>query len=80
MEVSSVRRDPCIIRDEDEISLEYYYIPEHYHNYLSALLIPHGIIVDRVEKLAYDISRDYDGQTIHLLCVLKGICMVILIQ
>lgn len=30
------------------------------------------MIVDRVEKLAADITKDYDGVTIHLLCVLKG--------
>ena len=34
--------------------------------------MPRGSIVDRVEKLAYDISKDYEGETIHLLCVLKG--------
>ena len=34
--------------------------------------MPHGSIVDRVEKLAYDINQDYKGETIHLLCVLKG--------
>ena len=32
----------------------------------------HGSIVDRVEKLAYDINQDYKGETIHMLCVLKG--------
>lgn len=67
------RHEPYYIHDNDEIALEYYYIPQHYQDSLSALLIPHGTIVDRVEKLAYDISQDYDGQTIHLLCVLKGI-------
>ena len=36
------------------------------------MLISHGTIVDRVEKLAYDITQDYKGQTLHLLCVLKG--------
>ena len=35
-------------------------------------MIPHGQIVDRVEKLAWDIMSDYSGQTVHLLCVLKG--------
>jgi hypoxanthine phosphoribosyltransferase len=35
-------------------------------------MIPHGQIVDRVEKLAYDISQDYAGETIHLMVVLKG--------
>ena len=39
---------------------------------LDSLLVPHGSIVDRVEKLAYDINQDYKGETIHMLCVLKG--------
>lgn len=28
--------------------------------------------MDRVEKLAHDIRQAYDGQTVHLLCILKG--------
>jgi hypoxanthine phosphoribosyltransferase len=32
----------------------------------------HGMIVDRVEKLAFDITQDYKNETLHLLCVLKG--------
>ena len=31
-----------------------------------------GAIVDRIEKLAYDMMQDYHGETIHLMCVLKG--------
>lgn len=68
----SDRRPPLIIEDNLEIDLNHYYIPFHYNDTLKHLLIPHGNIVDRVEKLAYDIMSDYQGQTIHLLCVLKG--------
>ncbi len=67
-----VRRDPRFIGDDHSIELQHFYVPEHYQDTLDCLLITYGEIVDRTEKLAYDISLDYTGQTIHLLCVLKG--------
>lgn len=36
------------------------------------MLLPHGLIVDRIEKLAADIRADLPGVTPHLLVVLKG--------
>lgn len=36
------------------------------------MLLPHGVIVDRIEKLAADIRADLPGVTPHLLVVLKG--------
>jgi hypoxanthine phosphoribosyltransferase len=66
------RRQPYFIDDNFEVKSEHFYIPAHYQDTLQCLLIPHGTIVDRVEKLAFDINQDYHGQTIHLLCVLKG--------
>eukprot|EP01033_Poteriospumella_lacustris_P016907 gene16907-12100_t len=66
------RREPYHVEDDVSIPLEHFYIPEHYRDTLSHVLMPHGAIMDRVEKLAYDISKDYKGHTIHMLCVLKG--------
>lgn len=66
------RRQPLFMEDQTFIGLDYYYVPLHYQNTLQSILIPHGNIVDRVEKLAYDIHQDYVGETIHILCVLKG--------
>lgn len=66
------RRKPYFISDEVSLELNHFYVPAHYNDTLDCLLIPHGMILDRVEKLAYDITQDYHGQTIHLLCVLKG--------
>lgn len=40
--------------------------------YVESVLLPHGLIVDRVEKLAQDIRNDYPASTPHLLVVLKG--------
>jgi hypoxanthine phosphoribosyltransferase len=66
------RRSPLYIEDDLKVKLEHFYIPAHYQDTLECLLVPHGMIVDRIEKLASDIIQDYHGQTIHLLCVLKG--------
>lgn len=67
-----MRREPYFLEDDLSIATNHFYIPEHYQDTLDSLLVPHGMIVDRVEKLAYDITTDYEGHTIHLLCVLKG--------
>lgn len=40
--------------------------------YLDHVLLPHGMIVDRIEKLAADIRADLPDVTPHLLVVLKG--------
>ena len=70
------RREPYYVADKHSMSLEHFYIPAHYQDTLGGLLIPFGAISDRVEKLAYDITQDYNGQTIHLICVLKGNCIL----
>eukprot|EP01039_Chlorochromonas_danica_P005917 gene5917-6515_t len=66
------RREPYFVADDAGRSLDHYYIPAHYQETLKEMLVPHGMIVDRVEKLAYDIAQDYQGHTIHFLVVLKG--------
>ena len=50
-------------------------IPKHYEDYVDRVLIPVGMIQDRIEKLAADIFNDMMGQDdIHIsaVCVLKG--------
>ena len=36
------------------------------------ILIPEERIAERVKELGNQISRDYQGKTLHLVCVLKG--------
>jgi len=74
------RRDPLFIKDNESIELSHFYIPAHYKSSLDSLLVTHGMIVDRVEKLAYDIVRDYSGNTIHILCVLKGQSLILIFE
>ncbi|KAM9230181.1 LOW QUALITY PROTEIN: phosphoribosyltransferase domain-containing protein 1 [Dugong dugon] len=45
--------------------------PQHYYEDLEYALIPHGIIVDRIEWLAKDIMKDIGCCDIMVLCVLK---------
>lgn len=46
--------------------------PLLFQAYLKSVLLPHGLVLDRVEKLAADIREDYPTSTPHLLVVLKG--------
>ncbi len=39
---------------------------------MDGIILSNGLLEDRSEKLAYDISQDYAGEPVHLLCVLKG--------
>ena len=36
------------------------------------VLIKEDEIVARVKELAEQINRDYEGKTLHLICILKG--------
>uniref|UniRef100_A0A3Q3X514 Phosphoribosyltransferase domain-containing protein n=1 Tax=Mola mola TaxID=94237 RepID=A0A3Q3X514_MOLML len=47
-------------------------VPRHYENDLEKVIIPHGLIMDRTERLARDIIQDMGGHHIVALCVLKG--------
>ncbi|XP_048868059.1 hypoxanthine-guanine phosphoribosyltransferase-like [Brienomyrus brachyistius] len=53
--------------------LELFSYPEHYSpEDLECVYIPHGIIMDRIERLACAIMDDLGDHDIVLLCVLKG--------
>lgn len=72
LNMNGLRREPVVIEDKDITSIDHYYIPAHYGGCLESLLVTQGAIRDRVEKLAADIIADYQGETVHMLCVLKG--------
>ncbi|PVU96237.1 hypothetical protein BB559_002465 [Furculomyces boomerangus] len=59
--------------NEDSFSykIEHFNIPEHYLEDVSKILIPHGLILDRVEKLARTIVSQYTDRLV-VCCVLKG--------
>eukprot|EP00079_Xenopus_tropicalis_P036230 XP_017950001.1 PREDICTED: phosphoribosyltransferase domain-containing protein 1 isoform X2 [Xenopus tropicalis] len=52
--------------------LDVFSLPNHYCEDLECVFIPHGVIVDRTERIANDIMRDIGDNHITVLCVLKG--------
>ena len=59
-----------------EFDLNHFSVPEHYAPDLKAIMIPHGMIMDRIEKMAVDALKAYQfreaSTRVHMLCVLKG--------
>ena len=55
------------------IPKEHFLIPSHYESEVASVLIPNGLLRDRIERLAADIRKFYSpNDTIHLICLLKG--------
>ncbi|XP_058701860.1 hypoxanthine-guanine phosphoribosyltransferase-like [Poecile atricapillus] len=62
-----------LIRDEESsYNKNLFCIPKHYEEDLERVFIPHGLILDRTERLARDIMQDMGSHPIVALCVLKG--------
>uniref|UniRef100_A0A3Q0R118 Phosphoribosyl transferase domain containing 1a n=1 Tax=Amphilophus citrinellus TaxID=61819 RepID=A0A3Q0R118_AMPCI len=53
-------------------SLDLFTYPEHYHDDIESVYIPHGVIMNRTERLAHYIMNDFQDDNIMVLCVLKG--------
>jgi len=51
--------------------LDHFVIPNHYEKDVSSILIPHGVIMDRVNKLARLIVDESNGPLV-VCCILKG--------
>eukprot|EP00051_Salpingoeca_urceolata_P025497 m.459237 g.459237 ORF g.459237 m.459237 type:complete len:243 (-) comp20339_c5_seq3:78-806(-) len=61
------------ITDEDPgLPVSALCIPSHYANDLERIIIPHGVVIDRIEKLAQIIKEDFGEEPLLCLCVLKG--------
>ena len=45
---------------------------QSYEDFLSEVLIPEQELQDRIKELGAQISRDYAGQDLHLVCILRG--------
>ncbi|CAD7682771.1 unnamed protein product [Nyctereutes procyonoides] len=58
--------------DEPGYDLDLFCIPHHYAEDLEKVFIPHGLIMDRTERLARDVMKEMGGHHIVALCVLKG--------
>ncbi|XP_006881942.1 PREDICTED: hypoxanthine-guanine phosphoribosyltransferase [Elephantulus edwardii] len=65
---------PSLLIGDDEAGydLGLFCIPNHYVADLESVFIPHGLIMDRTERLARDVMKEMGGHHIVALCVLKG--------
>eukprot|EP00158_Paraphelidium_tribonemae_P001467 Partr_v1_DN24428_c0_g1_i1_m66255 putative phosphoribosyltransferase len=59
-------------------AIDHFALPHHYADDLECVLIPHGLILNRVEKLAQLIVQDYESRNdstnrgLVVVCILKG--------
>ncbi|XP_054622053.1 phosphoribosyltransferase domain-containing protein 1 [Dunckerocampus dactyliophorus] len=72
MEHSGKKRGIVIKDDWPGYSLDLFTYPEHYHDDIDSVYIPHGVVMDRTERLARYITEDFLDNNIMVLCVLKG--------
>uniref|UniRef100_A0A3Q3JZZ3 Phosphoribosyltransferase domain-containing protein 1 n=1 Tax=Monopterus albus TaxID=43700 RepID=A0A3Q3JZZ3_MONAL len=72
--VQSDRRSRGIVIKDDwpGYCLDLFSYPAHYSGDLDCVIIPHGVIMDRTERLARNIMDDLGDHDIVVLCVLKG--------
>ncbi|KAL9538329.1 hypothetical protein MBANPS3_011010 [Mucor bainieri] len=60
-----------VTTEKNHYSLDHFVIPDHYEEDVSSILILHGVIMDRIKKLARMIVDDSPGPLV-VCCVLKG--------
>ncbi|RWS01911.1 hypoxanthine-guanine phosphoribosyltransferase-like protein, partial [Dinothrombium tinctorium] len=56
----------------DGFPLDCFCIPDACKDDLDAVLIPGRLLKDRIERLAYDIARDYENEPFTAVCILRG--------
>ncbi|XP_034416190.1 hypoxanthine-guanine phosphoribosyltransferase [Cyclopterus lumpus] len=71
MDNAGMKRGIVIEDDWPGHRLDLFTYPEHYREDVDSVYIPHGVIMDRVERLARYVTEDF-GDCITVLCVLKG--------
>ena len=64
--------DYIFIKDKDTIPASLLSIPKRYENYVDQVLVNSGLIQDRVTKLAEEIGKRFEGQSLTIIVVLKG--------
>jgi hypoxanthine phosphoribosyltransferase len=52
--------------------LSHFLTPVLYRSYLDYIIIPHGVIRDRIDRMVEEVADAYEGQEITFVCVLKG--------
>ena len=64
--------DFIFINDDESTPASMVSIPRRYDRYLDKILVNSGLIHDRIAKLAEDISKLYQAESLTILVVLKG--------
>ncbi|XP_054915474.1 phosphoribosyltransferase domain-containing protein 1-like [Poeciliopsis prolifica] len=72
MDEMRAKRGIVIKDDWPGYNLDLFTYPEHYHDDIENVYIPHGVIMNRIERLARYIMEDFEDSKIMVLCVLKG--------
>lgn len=63
------------IDDQFYLNPDLVVVPDRYNGYLETILITNGGVRDRTKKLAYDIVKEFSGEKIVFICVLRGAFM-----
>lgn len=63
--------NPLFIPDGQGFELDKFCVQRIYKNDIEKVLIPRGMIEDRIQKLAADIRNYYKEKPVHLLCMLN---------
>ena len=66
------RAEAVVISDNRLCDKEAVLVPAHYKDDIAGILVPRGLIRDRIERLAADIRKFYGNEAVHIVCVLKG--------
>lgn len=61
-----------LIRENHVTPKSLYVINKLHERYIDNVLITQGAILDRIERLAKDIVRDYMNETVHFVVIMKG--------
>ncbi|KAI1712852.1 phosphoribosyl transferase domain-containing protein [Ditylenchus destructor] len=70
--MTTEERKGVTIPDGQEYDANHFLVPRCYEGDLSAVIIPEGLIRDRIKRLAHDIHYCIGDQPLVMLCVLKG--------
>uniref|UniRef100_A0A8C6WGF8 Un-named sa821 n=1 Tax=Neogobius melanostomus TaxID=47308 RepID=A0A8C6WGF8_9GOBI len=67
----SFQNQNCFYYEWPGYSLNLFTYPEHYHEDIENVYIPHGLIMNRIERLAHYITEDFWDSNIMVLCFVK---------
>ncbi|XP_074658985.1 hypoxanthine-guanine phosphoribosyltransferase-like [Tubulanus polymorphus] len=73
--MSSTNNDKKYIRIDDDhpgYPLHLFCVPKHYEDALDHVMVPAGLVNDRIERLATEVITAFNYEPIVALCVLKG--------